>query len=103
MSSDVIIEGTDQEKYKDVLEVNTQKLSSIRIQRFIRKHFFKNTINLSKIQLDNIPGRFLLRLKMNDDNMIKPAYIKKEKKANRNLVRRNSSSLPKKQKKNKRK
>jgi len=88
------------DKYRDMFEVNTQKLSSIRIQRFLKKHFFKNTINLSKVQLENIPGRFLFRIKMNDDNMIKPPHIKEERKPNRNLVRRNNSSLPIKHKKN---
>lgn len=55
------------EKYKWLLH---PKLIAIRrIQRFLRNRFFIHPINLTKDQLDDIPGIYRLRIKFNKENI----------------------------------
>lgn len=60
------------EKYRDLLEVDTQILSVIRIQRFIKKTLLYPICNLDDEQLSTIPGLYLMRLMVNNNNLTKP-------------------------------
>jgi len=56
-----------QEKYGNLMILNKKLLSIIRIQRYMRRHFFHEPINMS---LNEIPGLYRYRCKISQLNMI---------------------------------
>lgn len=56
------------DKYQNLLEFDKKRRSASRIIRAIKKHLLPNPSNTSSIA--TIPGRFRLRLKMTDLNML---------------------------------
>jgi hypothetical protein len=56
------------EKYSNLLIINKVLLSVVRIQRYLRRHFFHEPIN--KDIIEEIPGLYCLRCKITQLNMI---------------------------------
>ena len=56
-------------KYKDLLELDNVKRSVYKIHRFINRHILHECENITKEQIDSIPGIYRIRFKLNDSNL----------------------------------
>lgn len=59
-------------KYKNAFEFDKKKLAAIKIVRFVRKKILFRVINYTDKELKQIPGRFIMRVKLTCDNLIPP-------------------------------
>jgi hypothetical protein len=59
-----------QQKYSNLLIMDKKLLSIVRIQRFLRRHFFKEPINMSLDEIETIPGLFRYRLMISELNTV---------------------------------
>ena len=57
------------EKYSKMLIMNKYLLSIVRIQRYLRRHFFHEPMNISPDEITEIPGLYRLRCKISQLNM----------------------------------
>ena len=58
------------EKYSNLLIMNKHLLSVVRIQRYLRRHFFHEPINISSDEIKEIQGLYRFRCKISQLNMI---------------------------------
>lgn len=58
------------EKYRKLIEIDPIKLKIKRIQSFARRYILYDVINIDKEGIDNIPGIYRYRIKINKDYYI---------------------------------
>lgn len=58
------------ETYKNKIDLNPISRSASRIVNYSKRHFFHKLINLSDDQLQHIPGKYLLRIKVKYDKYL---------------------------------
>ena len=67
-------------KYKNkanvLIELDPVKRSLYRLMSFAKKYVIPKQQNLQFFQLDSIPGKFRMKMKINKDNLIKPVITK---------------------------